>query len=249
MRITFRVSAARSDGFMRLPLLAHPGEEYRAADGACDTAKVRAELGKLRSVQFSSDDGPAAIMLAVEILDRLRIALDRFGRVAKPENSADATASEERMERGRFATVRLDLRYGLGGYRVALRVSSPNAVPVKGAVDFAATLAQILADNIVAIRDDVRGDLDGKTAPDGVDVAFRLVEGEGCEGVFAKAEKRNAHALLVRELRGKYAACERRHDCRTREELKLCSPCKFDCECFRDGGVCAYEDIINGKEN
>lgn len=242
MRMTFSVSTARKEGYMRMPLLKHSAEDYFDSEGNLDEARVRSELGRLGAVQFSSNDDRSVLVVAMDIIDRVKTATERFEGTHR---SNAVTESEERMERGRYATVRLDVSRRADGYRVALRVSSPNEIPVKGAVDFARIFAQVLADNVIAVRDDIAAD---RKAGD-PDIRFSLVEGEGCEGIFAKSEKRNAHALLVKELRGKYAACERRHDCRTGAGVKLCSPCLFSCPCFRDGGRCAYEDIIEGKEN
>lgn len=243
MRMTFSMSTARKEGFMRLPLLDASADSY-FNEGVLDEARVRRELGRLDSVQFSGDDDCGVMVVVLDILDRVKTALDNLAGLDRVQKDDATTPSEERMERGRFATVRLDVSRRLDGYRVAIRVSSPNEIPVKGSVDFARLFAQVIADNVVAVRDDVAAD---RKAND-PDIRFTLVEGEGCEGIFAKAEKRNAHALLVKKYKDKYAACERRHDCRTHEDLKLCSPCLFDCPCFRDGGRCAYDDIIKGKE-
>lgn len=242
MRITFRVSTAGRSGFMRLPLLAAPADSY-FTDDVLDEARVRGELGRLDCVQFSGDDDRGVMVVVIDILDRVKAALDGLAGLDRVRKDDAATPSEERMDRGRFATVRLDVSRRADGYRIALRVSSPNDVPGRGALRFAETFAQAVADNVVAVRDDTAADR--REGDPGI--RFTLVEGEGCEGVFGRAEKRNAHALLAREYRAKYGACERRHDCRTREGLKLCSPCRFDCPCFRDGGTCGYEDIVNGK--
>ena len=240
MRITFRVSTAGKGGFMRLPLLSMSADSY-FDNGKLDETRVRQELGRLDCVQFSSNDDRTTLVVVVDILDRIKSALDNLTGLDRVEqHTKQASSSEERMDRGRYATVRLDVSHRTDGFRISLRTSSPNDVPVKSALEFASFLSQAIADNIVALRDDVTAE----RKPGEQEIQFTLVEGDGCDGVFARAETRNAKAEKRKELTAQFATCERRHDCHTQEGLKLCSPCKFDCPCFKNGGVCDYENLI-----
>lgn len=226
MRITIRMSTAAEAGFMSVPLLKEPGDSY-FTDERLDEAKVRKELGNHPCIQFSSEDNAATLAFTVEVLDRLKLSLNRFieksgGCARTSDKEARPTPAMRRFDKGKFAFTRLDV--SLKGRAIKARVSVQNPRNCVGGTEvFAGLLAQAVADNLLEVKDEF--------ARNGADFGIELVEGDGCEGIFARSRVRNDLC----------AARARHETCEFRRSGMLCSPCQFGCELFREGGKCSYD--------
>lgn len=226
MRITIRMSTAAESGFMSVPLLKEPGEAYFKND-CLDETKVRKELGNHPCVQFSSEDNVATLAFTVEVLDRLKLSLNNFieksgGCARISDKEAEPTAAMRRFDKGKFAFTRLDISLKRQTVRARVSVQNPRNC-VGGTEIFAGFLAQAVADNLLEVKDEF--------IRDGADFGIELVEGDGCEGIFARSRVRNDLCAA----RARHKTCPNRV-----EGTDMCSPCQFSCELFREGGKCGY---------
>jgi len=234
MRITTRLATAGEAGFLSMPALRHPAEHY-AADGRLDEGLVRRELDGTPGVQISSDDGRDTLSFAVELLDRMRVAMENHMRASAGTTRvetgpagqgvplAQRTTAQRRFDKGKLAFVRLDIRRNgqVPGFRVKLSATNPRNV-VGRSEEFARIYAQTFADNIVAIADALKAEGSG--------LVVVMQEGEGCEGVFARARERNDRQAA----RMRHVACPNRMG-------DYCSPGVPTCELYRDGR-CLYNN-------
>lgn len=228
MRITTRLATAGESGFLSMPAMRHPAEFY-AKDGRIDQALAREDLANTPGVQIASDDRGDTISFAVELLDRMRRCMHGLMshnsdvKYASPKEGEKKTSAQRKFDRGRVTFVRVDIRRSANpsGFRVKLSATNPKEV-VGRSEEFARIYAQAFADNIVAIADALSEEQPG--------IAVVTQEGEGCEGVFAAARKRN----------DRVAANMRHENCPNRVN-GYCSPCKPDCELYCKG-KCQYED-------
>lgn len=210
---------------MSVPLLKEDGTAYFTENGLNEN-KVRAELRDHPCIQFSSDDNAATLAFTVEVLDRFKISLNRFIEkskgTARHTDGMTVTPAMRRFDKGRYAFMRLDI--SLKGRSLRARISVQNPRNAVGGTElFARVLAQGLADNLLEVKDEFAR---GKDC-----VQVELVEGDGCEGIFAESRVRNDLAL----------ARSRHTTCQYRDPLtKLCMPCQFGCELFREGGRCGF---------
>jgi len=233
MRIVTRLATAGESGFLSMPALRHPAEHYAKDGRALDQDAVRREFAQTPGIQMSSDDAGDTLSFAVELLDRMRRCMNGLMKVksdvsyATVRHSPDEppppkTAAQRRFDKGRTTFVRVDIRRNgqAPGFRVKLSAMNPKEV-VGRSEEFAQIYAQAFADNIVAIADALAEEQPGTVVV--------MQEGEGCEGVFAEARKRNDKVL----------AQMRHADCPNRIN-GYCSPCKPDCELYHNG-KCKYD--------
>lgn len=221
MRLTYKFSTAGASGMAKMPMLRHDGEWYLGPDNMLDDAKVRTELRDHSQVMFSSDDDRTVITFAVEFMDRVKLSWQRrmedktsgLTEVANKPSGTPLTTAEKRMENDRVCYVRVDIGSVTGAIRVKLSVGNPRNT-VGHSEEMAGYVAQTFADTLTAIRDDLNGIGGG--------VVF--VEGDGCEGMFAKSVERNRLAFLREKL----------WDCPNRIN-GYCSPCKPECEFCKNG--------------
>ncbi len=224
MRITTRLSTAGEAGFVSMPVMPRPADAY-IHDGAIDEAAIRRDLGGSRGVQFSSGDTRATLAFAVELLDRMKSLMNE--RVADdcglslPDGRK--SSAERRFDRGKIAFVRVDVGEVADGLRVKVSAEDPRMVAGL-AGEFAKTYAQVFADNVLDMSDGL-----GECG-----CHVRLVEGDGCAGVFAEARRRLDEAVVM----ARHAECPD-HRRETPAGL-MCAPCVFSCELYRDGR-CTYK--------
>lgn len=220
MRITTRLATAGEAGFLSMPALRHSADHYMAG-GKFDQDAVRRDLANTPGVQISSDDAGDTLSFAAELLDRMKRSMAEHMRrheETKPaERGPDAhkTAAERRFDKGRTTFVRVDIGRLVTGFRVRISASNPRNV-VGRSEEFARIYAQAFADNVVAIADALRAEA-SKTL-------VTLQEGEGCEGVFAEARRRND----LWAAKARHVACPNRMG-------DYCSPGVPACELYRDG--------------
>ena len=219
MRLTIKVATAATSGFMAIPVLPSPAEYYVRDNGCLNEAAVIHDLGHTPGVLMSSADGIPVLAFTVELLDRLKRSLRRLAETDPSVREVDAGAghrlpAQRRFDKGRIAYVRIDIRLrGAGGFRVKLSAANPKGV-VGCSEEFARIYAQAVADNLVALAD----------ALGEQQTAVELQEGEGCDGVFAKARERNDRII----------AEQRHQDCPNRHN-GYCSPSPPECELYRNG--------------
>jgi hypothetical protein len=231
MRITTRLSTAGEAGFLSMPALRHPAEHY-AVDGRLDEGRVRRELDGTPGVQISSDDGRDTLSFAVELLDRMRVAMERHMQTNSGTTRVDTTGhgtppaqrttAQRRFDRGKLTFVRLDIRRNgqVPGFRVKLSATNPRNV-VGRSEEFARIYAQAFADNVVAIADSLKEESG---------LVVDMQEGEGCEGVFVRARERND----LQAARLRHVTCPNRTG-------GYCSPCVPTCALYKDGR-CLYNN-------
>lgn len=231
MRITTRLSTAgESSGFLSMPALRHPAEHYADDEHRFNEAEVRKELANNPGITMSADDDRGVLSFTVELLDRMRLALEDLMKkdgIRAREDGTRKTSAERRFDRGKFAFVRVDIRRNAeNGFRVFLSAANPNDV-VGNASEFARIYAQAFADNIVAIADALKDER----------VPVDMVEREGCAGIFDRARRRNALAAA----KTRHATCPNRYG-------QQCSPAKPECELFdRATGRCRFSNKLQDE--
>ena len=218
MRLTIRVATAATSGFMAIPAMPHPAEDYVLADGRLDMEAAVNDLRRTSGVLMSSDDNASTLAFTVELLDRLKRSLHSLMEYSDSVREATDTGktlpAQRRFNKGRVSYVRVDIRLrGAGGFRAKLSAANPKGV-VGHSEEFARAYAQAVADNLVALSDAL---LEQQTP-------VELQEGEGCAGVFEEARRRND--MLMTRLRHK--DCPNRHN-------GYCSPSTPACELYHNG--------------
>jgi hypothetical protein len=228
MRITTRLATAGEAGFLSMPALPHPVDHYMA-DGKFDQDAVRRDLANTPGVQMSSDDAGDTLSFTAELLDRMKCSMANHMRThseTKPAGhgpDAPKTAAQRRFDKGRLTFVRVDIGRLVTGFRVRLSATNPRNV-VGRSEEFARIYAQAFADNIVAIADALQ--------EESRHVNVTLQEGEGCEGVFAEARRRND--LLAAKARHTSCPCRK---------AGYCSPSKPECELYnKENGRCRFDE-------
>lgn len=215
MRITAYITTSGDRTLTRMPYMGFDTMDDVSTDGAFDEAKAIAALKGCDMLTFSSSDGRAEYAFACQFLVTMhRILLQTAampGCSGTPECRHDRTCARRMASEGRRAYVRADIAAANGALRVRVNVSNRN-----GAVGWTDVkireVAVLFAHACLSIE---RGC--GRAR-------FAFVEGDGADGVFARA----------REIVRANALAAKRVDCPNRRG-DYCSPICPTCELYANG--------------
>ena len=227
MRLHAKVAANASGAFMgRFPTLPCEIDELCDDKGGIDVGKVRSALREYDElITWSAKDDVGTIALTLEFMRQMtnsvkELEKDVANDVRTTVDNATDRILERRMDKGKFASCRLDFDRSNGHLRV--RMSYANPKDVVGAMDkscrkFLLHCARILRN------------MTKHLAESGVRVVLMGL-GEVSD-IFAEAEYADAKCdaeKLVEETNAMRIACKKRIG-------DYCSPVTPDCPCFNCG--------------
>ena len=233
MRIHAKIAANASGAFMgRFPVLPCDIEELCAPNGGIDIGKVRSALREYDElITWSSNDDVGTTALALEFLRQMSNSVKRLEEdIANDvrttvENSTDKIL-ERRMDKGKFASCRIDVDRHAKHLRVRMGFANPKGVV--GAMDqscrrFLLHCARILRNMVKQLEED--------------GVVIELVGLGEASDIFAEAEYADAKCdaeKKVEDMNAMRMTCEKRIG-------EYCSPSTPDCPCYKCGKCVAVE--------
>lgn len=219
MRITAYITTSGDRTLTRMLTVGMKGLSDISPDGKFDEVVALKMLADVPGIVGASDDCRPVYAFVIQAIDyshkMLKQLADRPGSSDKAECRQDERC-ERKMDDGKCAFARMDVKWRDGGIRV--RISGGNPLGLVGSVDiqvretcvFFAYVCQCIIESV----------------SDGVKI--EVVEGENAEGVVEEAKRKRIEADLWK----KGETCDRRHG-------GYCSPSDPSCGNY-DCGLCKW---------